>query len=183
MPAGVPTRRVWLELRKLAKAEAQRPGAWPSALKLSYHLGLLPHVFPWLQPRGQPTSNRRIPGVDPYGQSRLTLPAVRSSSNDSSSDQSPSKAVAVAKQLSTLWVEQQKQHQGEAGVTGDMPLCLLVAATIHPSKEGYAQADTWVGTWLCPDRASPSCIIAAHRSSMLHPARHVCTWKELQLYS
>ncbi|KAF8058132.1 pcnB [Scenedesmus sp. PABB004] len=51
---GQPPRRIWLELRKLHRAEADgsAPGAWPRALKLAFHLGLLPHLFPWLAGTG-----------------------------------------------------------------------------------------------------------------------------------
>jgi tRNA nucleotidyltransferase/poly(A) polymerase len=40
-----------LELRKLHRAEQQQPGTWARSLKLCYHLGLLQHLFPWLQPQ------------------------------------------------------------------------------------------------------------------------------------
>ena len=47
---SLPPRRIWLELNKLQKAETKAPGScWPKALKLSYHLGLLQYLFPWLQ--------------------------------------------------------------------------------------------------------------------------------------
>ncbi|WIA33574.1 hypothetical protein OEZ86_006698 [Tetradesmus obliquus] len=46
---GLPPRRIWLELRKLHRAELQQPGTWVRSLKLAYHLGLLQHLFPWLQ--------------------------------------------------------------------------------------------------------------------------------------
>jgi tRNA nucleotidyltransferase/poly(A) polymerase len=46
----LPPRRIWLELNKLHKAETKAPGScWPKALKLSYALGLLPCLFPWLR--------------------------------------------------------------------------------------------------------------------------------------
>lgn len=46
---GVPPRRIWLELKKLNAAEALQPGVWAKTVKLAYHLGLLPHLFPWLK--------------------------------------------------------------------------------------------------------------------------------------
>lgn len=48
--AGLPPRRIWLELRKLAAAEASAPGtSWARALGLAAHLGVLPALFPWLR--------------------------------------------------------------------------------------------------------------------------------------
>jgi hypothetical protein len=49
LPPGLPARRIWLELRKLSRAEQVSPGSWWRALQLSYHLGLLGHVLPWVQ--------------------------------------------------------------------------------------------------------------------------------------
>lgn len=48
-PPGLPPRRIWLELRKLHQAEQQQPGSWCRSMRLAYHLGLLHHIFPWLQ--------------------------------------------------------------------------------------------------------------------------------------
>jgi hypothetical protein len=45
---GVPWRRIWLELRKLQAAEQRDPGVWPRSLLLAHHLGVLPHLLPWL---------------------------------------------------------------------------------------------------------------------------------------
>ncbi len=50
--AGLPPRRIWLELRKLNAAEVQQPGAFAQALKLAYHLGLLRHILPFCQVGG-----------------------------------------------------------------------------------------------------------------------------------
>ena len=88
--AGVPPRRIWLELRKLAAAEAAAPGAaWPRALTLAAALGVLPAVFPWLRAK------------------------------------------------EAVW-GQQVVKVARACTGAQLPLELLVAATVHPS--GGAQA-------------------------------------------
>lgn len=140
--AGVPPRRIWLELRKLCKAEAQQPGAWPHALKLSYHLGLLSHMFPWLQQqqqqqRGHGANNSgssRAGGVlDPFGHGVSTVGSDSSSSSSggvggssegsstsvSVGGSSAAKAVLVAERLSKLWRQQQQQQQRQQRPTVD----------------------------------------------------------------
>jgi len=165
--SGVPPRRIWLELIKLCKAEALAPGSWPHALKLSYHLGLLPHLFPWLQQQQQQqqqnnttttTSSSSADTLDPFGHgvTRHPGPAAVSSSSSSSSSSgvgggssnSAAKAVLVAERLSKLWQQQQQQQQhagvGTAAAAGGLPLPLLVAATVHPSAEGFVRAEPFV---------------------------------------
>eukprot|EP00775_Hariotina_reticulata_P005351 gene5351-5587_t len=46
---GLPARRIWLELRKLHRAEQAVPGSWCRFLQLCYHLGLLGPLLPWVQ--------------------------------------------------------------------------------------------------------------------------------------
>jgi hypothetical protein len=144
-----------LELRKLAKAEAQQPGSWPQALKLSFHLGLLPHLFPWLaqqQRNSSSSSSSRTAGkqqvIDIFGHG-VSKPGVSSSIGDSSGASShgstPGKAVVVAERLSKLW-QQQQQQQLAAGDVEGMPMSLLVAATVNPSPESYAHAQPYVSS-------------------------------------
>jgi hypothetical protein len=137
-----------LELRKLAKAEAQQPGSWPHALKLSFHLGLLPHLFPWLAQQQRSSSSLtagRQQVIDPFGHG-VSAPGVSSSIGDSSGASShgstPGKAVVVAERLSKLW--QQQQQQLVAGDVEGIPMSLLVAATVNPSPESYAHAQPYV---------------------------------------
>ena len=56
---GMPPRRIWLELRKLHRAEQQQPGNWCRSLKLCYHLGLLQHLFPWMQDPHMPDAAKQ----------------------------------------------------------------------------------------------------------------------------
>jgi hypothetical protein len=133
----VPPRRIWLELRKLAAAEARSPGSWPKTLKLCYHLGLLPHVFPWMQH----TQAEQHAAPDAAAD---TLPG--------SSSDGGSKAVVVAERLSRLLQQQQQQQQGDGSSSSHggpaISLALLVAATVHPSPADYAKAEPHVSRLL-----------------------------------
>ena len=130
---GVPARRILLELRKLAaldaaaaaqasdasaappSAAAAAPGggAWVRCLALALHLGLLPHLFPWL--KGGGAAQGAV-----VASARLAALASGGGSTGDDGD--------------GLGADDDADAGGEGSPGGGAPLALRVAATVHPAS-------------------------------------------------
>ncbi|KAI8474864.1 MAG: hypothetical protein J3K34DRAFT_517939 [Monoraphidium minutum] len=107
---GLPPRRIWLELRKLAALDGKLPGSWARCLALAYHLGLLPHLFPWTSGRG------------PHGAQQAIAAGKRLA------------ARAAARAAAAAEGGPGPGGGGGGGGGGGLPLELRVAALVHPSS-------------------------------------------------
>jgi hypothetical protein len=119
---GMPPRRVWLELRKLAAMDEKLPGSWTKALVLAYHLGLLQHLFPWLRGSGQPAVQQAL------------IASRRLLDRTGAAAAAARVAAAAGAGAGAAAATEGGGGGGGGGGVRALPLELRVAALVHPSS-------------------------------------------------
>lgn len=125
----MPPRRIWLELRKLAAAEQAQGGSWAKSLALAHHLGLLPHLFPWLR------------GAGAAGAAGAVAAAARLASLGTAAGEEAVNGGADGGGIGGVGEEGSVPSAIWGRGSGGAPLEVLVAALVHPSSppEVYQQ--------------------------------------------
>ncbi|GBF92126.1 hypothetical protein Rsub_04473 [Raphidocelis subcapitata] len=138
---GVPARRIWLELRKLAALDEKLPGSWSKCLALAYHLGLLPHLFPWLRGGGAAAAQQAVlasarlcgagggGGGGGGGQSSVGSDVGESGGGGGGQSRGDDGGIG-----SGGGGGEQRSGDDGGGESGGVPLELRVAALVHPSS-------------------------------------------------
>jgi hypothetical protein len=126
----VPPRRIWLELRKLAACDAEAPGTWGRALALCYHLGLLPHLFPWLKGAAGPAAAQQAVLAT------ARLAALREGGGEAEEGEEGEEEEAHGASSSGAASSSSGGGGGggSSGGGGGLPLELRVAALVHPGS-------------------------------------------------